>query len=64
MGISKITTINRHVSSNNFTKHDDEIGYNSTIDIDSHASTHYFVRTFELHHQQNKYAQLLHSSMS
>ena len=40
MGTSKITTINRHVSSNNPTKHDGEIGYNSTNDIDSHSDTH------------------------
>ena len=48
MGISKITTRNRHVSSNNPTKHDGEIGYNSTIDIDSHADTHCFGNNFQI----------------
>ena len=44
--ISKITTRNRHASSNNSTKHDGEIGYNSTIDINSHTDTIFFVNNF------------------
>ena len=46
MVISKITNRNHHVSSNNSTKHDGEIGYNSTIDIISHADTHCFGKKF------------------
>ena len=46
MGISKITTRNCHVSSNNLTKQDGEIRYNSIIDINSHADTHYFGKNF------------------
>ena len=40
--ISKITSRNRRVSSKNITKHDVEIGYNSTIEIDSYAGTIFF----------------------
>ena len=64
MGISKITTRNRHYSSNNFTNHDDKTGYNSTIEIDIHSGTHFSVRTNEFCHQQNKHSQLLHSLIS
>mmetsp|Transcript_15996 Transcript_15996/g.23840 ORF Transcript_15996/g.23840 Transcript_15996/m.23840 type:complete len:787 (+) Transcript_15996:5053-7413(+) len=48
MGISKITTGNRHVSSNNFARTEPDIGYNSTIEIDSHADTHCFGRNFRI----------------
>ena len=48
MGITKITTRNRHVSSNNPTKHDSEIGYNSTIDINRHDDTHCFGKNFRI----------------
>ena len=48
MGITKITTRNRHVSSNNPTKHDGEIGYNSTIDINRHDDTHCFGKNFRI----------------
>ena len=41
-----VTTRNCNVSSNNPTKHDGEIGYNSTIFINSHADTHYFGKNF------------------
>ena len=41
MVISKIATRNHNVSSNNYTNHDSEIGYNSTIDVDSHADAHF-----------------------
>ena len=44
--ISKITTRNRRVSSNNSTNHDGEIGYNSTIEIGSHNDTRYFGDNF------------------
>ena len=44
--ISKITTRNRRVSSNNSTNHDGEIGYNSTIEIGSHNDTRYFGHNF------------------
>ena len=46
MGISKITTRNRHVSSYNSTKHDGEIGYNFIIEIYSHADTLFFGKNF------------------
>ena len=46
--ISKITIRNRHVSSNNYTKHDGEIGYNSTTDIESHVNTHFFGNNFQI----------------
>ena len=46
MGISKITTRNFYVSSNNFTRHDSKIGYNSSIEINSHADTHCFDKKF------------------
>lgn len=46
MVISKITTVNYHVYSNYSTKHDDEIGYNSNIEINSHADTHFFGNNF------------------
>ena len=42
MDISKITTRNPHISSNNSTKHDGGIGYDITIDINSHTNTHCF----------------------
>ena len=48
MVISKITTRNRHVYSNNPTKHDGEIGYNSIIEIDSHSHTHCFGKNFRI----------------
>ena len=48
IGISKITTRNRHVSSNNSTKHDGKIVYNSTIDINSHVDTHCFGNNFRI----------------
>ena len=49
MGISKITTGNRHVSSSNFARTEPaDIGYNSTIEIDSHADTHCFGRNFRI----------------
>ena len=48
MWISKITTRNRHISSNISTKHDGKIRYNSIIDIDSHADTHYFDKKFRI----------------
>ena len=44
--ISKITTRNRHISLNNSTNNYDEIGYNSTIDINSHADTHFLGENF------------------
>ena len=47
MGISEITTRNRNFSSNDFTKHDDEIAYNSTIEIDCHSDTHFFGKNFQ-----------------
>ena len=48
MGISKITTKNNHVSSNNTTTHDGKIGYNSAIAINNHVNTHCFVNTFQI----------------
>ena len=48
MGISKITTRNCHVSSNNSTNHDGRIGYKNTIEIDSHADTHFFGKNFRI----------------
>ena len=48
IGISKITNRNLHVSSNNSTNHDSEIGYNSTIEIDIHAYTHCFGKKFRI----------------
>ena len=48
IGISKITTRNRRVSSNNSTNHDGEIGYNSTIEINSHNDTRYFGNNFRI----------------
>ena len=48
LGISKITTRYRRVSSDNPTKHDGEIRYYSTIDIDSHANTHCFGNNFRV----------------
>ena len=48
MVISKITTRNRHVSSNNSTKHDSEIGYNSTIEIDSHVDNYFCFNNFRI----------------
>ena len=48
MGTSKTTTRNRHDSSNNSTKYDGEIGYNRTIEINSHADTYFFVKNFQM----------------
>ena len=47
-GISKITTRNHHVSSINSTKKDVEIGYNSTIETNIHASNHCFGKKFQI----------------
>ena len=44
----KNTTRNRHVSSNNPTKNDGKIGYNSTIDINRHDDTHCFCNNFRI----------------
>ena len=44
--ISKITTRIRNVSSDNSTKNDDEIRYNSTVDMDSHAGNYFFGKNF------------------
>ena len=52
MGISKISTRNHHFSSNNSTKHDGAVVYNSTIEIDSHSDTLFLARNFKLFHQQ------------
>ena len=43
IGISKITSKNLPVPSNNYTNHDGEIGYNSTIEINSHSDNHFLV---------------------
>ena len=43
IGSSKITTRNFDVSSNISTKHDNEIDYNSTTVINSHANTNFFL---------------------
>ena len=48
MVTSRITTRNRHVYSNNSTKHDGEIGYNSTIEINTHVNTHCFGKNFRI----------------
>ena len=48
MGISKINTINCHVYSNHSINYDGGIGYNSTIEIDSHANTHCFGKKFRI----------------
>ena len=48
MEISGVCTDNRHVSSNSSARHDGEVGYNSTIEIDSHADTHCFGRNFHI----------------
>ena len=48
MGIPKIMTVNFHVSSNNSTKHDGKIGYNSTMNIDSHDDTNYFGNKYRI----------------
>ena len=47
MVISKITTRNRHVSSNNSTNSDGEIGYNSTIEVNSHSNTYFFGKNWQ-----------------
>ena len=41
-------TVNCHVSSNNSTKHDGKIGYNSTMNIDSHDDTNYFGNKYRI----------------
>ena len=48
MGISKITTRNHHLSSNNPTKHDGEIEYYSTIEINIHSDTHFVDKNFQI----------------
>ena len=48
MGISKITTGNFHVYSNNHANQDSEIDYNSTIEIDSRSYPHCFYKNFRV----------------
>ena len=48
MVISKITTRCFHVSSNNSTNCDSEIGFNSTIEIDGHTNNHCFGKKFRI----------------
>ena len=47
MVITKITTRNRHVSSNNSTNRYGEIGYNSTIEVNSHSNTYCFGKNLQ-----------------
>ena len=48
MRISKNSNRNHHVSSNNSTNNYGEVGYNITIEIDSHDYTHCFGRKFRI----------------
>ena len=48
MVISKNSIIDCHVSSNNSTKHDSEIGYISTVGVDSNTDTRCFGKSFQI----------------